>query len=305
MQKLKQLLSNYLVAIIMLGVVFTSTVVIPIPAEAYTITYSQPEQTVSEPAQAGITYSQDAKRYLPTSAVKANVTSSVEIATKAAKVTKETIAKGTKYATDLYIIDSGKPGPVVWVSGGVHGNETAGYTAAKKVTGYEIKKGKLLVLPEANKRAISADKRYVSPGDLNRDFPTTKSGSADSVLAKAILKAMKDHDVDWVMDMHEGYDYYKVKSTDSVGQSVIYYPSSKMTPLAKDIVNTLNKGISTSYKKFSLLKYPAKGSLARSAAVVCGANAFIFETCWKPALSTRVNYQLKALNILLDELNMR
>ena len=30
----------------------------------------------------------------------------------------------------MYVINSGKPGPVVMVVGGVHGNEKAGYTAA-------------------------------------------------------------------------------------------------------------------------------------------------------------------------------
>lgn len=221
-------------------------------------------------------------------------------------VTVKTLAKGTKYATKLYVIKSGKPGPVVMVVGGVHGNEKAGYTAAKKVTNYKIDRGTLLVLPEANKRAIKANKRYISSvGDLNRDFPTTKSGKADGTLAKAILKTMKDYKVDWVMDMHEGYNYSRLKSSSSVGQSIIYYPSKRTTPLAKDIVKSLNKNIKTSYKKFSLLRYPVKGSLARSAAVSCGANAFILETCTKQKLSTRVNYQTKALNMLLDELNMR
>jgi len=284
MQKSKKLLSNYLVALTMLGVILASTLVAPLPSHAYTISNSQSEAT-GEPLD------------IQTKAASTSET---------AKVTVKTLAAGTKYATKLYVIESGKPGPVVMVVGGVHGNEKAGYTAAKKVTDYQIKRGTLLVLPEANKRAIKANRRYISAeGDLNRDFPTTKSGKADSTLAKAILKTMKDYKVDWVMDMHEGYDYYKIKSTDSVGQSVIYYPSKKMTPLAKKIVNSLNKNISTSYKKFSLLRYPVKGSLARAAAVSCGANAFILETCTKQSLSTRVNYQIKALNVLLNELNMR
>lgn len=221
-------------------------------------------------------------------------------------VTVKKVASGTKYETELYVIESGKPGPVVMIVGGVHGNEKAGYTAAHKVADYNITRGTLLVLPEANKRAVDRNRRYVKgEGDLNRDFPTTKSGRADGVLSRAILKTMKNYDVDWVMDMHEGYDYSKKTTSSSVGQSIIYYPSSKMTPLAKDIVNSLNKNISTSYKKFSLLRYPVKGSLARSAAVACGANSFIFETCSKQKLSTRVNYQLKAVNMLLDDLNMR
>ncbi len=238
--------------------------------------------------------------------IKLNAATSNEATVNKAGVEVKTLASGTKYATELYVIRSGKPGPIVMVIGGVHGNETAGYKAALQVTKYRPSKGTLLVIPEANKRAIAAHKRVASGDiDLNRAFPTTKSGSAQGVLAKAILQAMKDYKVDWVMDMHEGYDYYKSTSSTSVGQSLIYYPSSEMTALAKSTVNSLNTGISSSSKKFSLLKYPVSGSAARAAAVTVGANSFIFETCSKEPLTTRINNQLKTANMLLSHLGMR
>lgn len=212
-------------------------------------------------------------------------------------VTVKTLAAGTKFATKMYIIDSGKAGPTVMITGGIHGNEKAGYTAAGKLTNYSIKKGKLIVIPRANVLAIAAGKRS-APGytDLNRQFPTSKSGAANGTLAKAIMKAVRDYDVDWLMDMHEGYNYAKVSK--SAGQSVIYYPSGTTVTTAKKIVNTLNKDVTKSSQKFSLLRYPASGSLARAAAL-SGANAFIFETCTKDKLSVRVNYQLEAAEIMM------
>ncbi len=226
--------------------------------------------------------------------------------TQSVKVEKETIASGTKYATDLYIIRSGKPGPVVMIVGGVHGNEVAGYKAADIIKDCSIKKGTLLVLPKANKRAVEIDRRYVKgEGDLNRDFPRTSSDSPDGTLAKAIYSTVKKYDVDWLMDMHEGYDFYKNKSTDSVGQTLIYYPANSTKQTVSAIVNKLNRGISNSYKEFTLLRYPVKGSLARSAGQFLGVNSFIFETCSKQSLSTRIDYQLKAAKILLEELGMK
>ena len=130
--------------------------------------------------------------------------------TQAATVQKKTLAAGTKYATELYIYKSGKPGPVVMIVGGVHGNETAGWKAATTAKNYKVKKGTLLVLPKANKRAVNIKKRYVAGvGDLNRQFPKTKSGTGNSILARAIYETIKTYKVDWLMDMHEGYDYYK------------------------------------------------------------------------------------------------
>ncbi|MBC7075137.1 MAG: succinylglutamate desuccinylase/aspartoacylase family protein [Syntrophomonadaceae bacterium] len=225
---------------------------------------------------------------------------------QSSKVQKETIASGTKYATDLYIIKSDEPGPVVMIVGGVHGNEVAGYKAASIIKDYSIKKGTLLVLPEANKRAVEIGRRYVTgEGDLNRDFPQTSSDSPDGTLAKAIYNTVKKYDVDWLMDMHEGYDFYKNKSTDSVGQTLIYYPRGSTKEVASRIISELNKGISSSYKEFTLLRYPVKGSLARSTGQFLGVNSFIFETCSKQTLSTRIDYQLQAADIMLKELGMK
>ena len=72
-----------------------------------------------------------------------------QTASSQTSVKVEKLAAGTKYETSLYIISSGKPGPVVMVVGGIHGNEKAGYTAARKITEYKITRGTLLVLPEA------------------------------------------------------------------------------------------------------------------------------------------------------------
>jgi hypothetical protein len=225
---------------------------------------------------------------------------------EAATTTKtRIIASGTKYATELYVIESGVPGPVVMIVGGVHGNETAGYRAAAQVKNYSVKKGTLLVIPQANKRAVAAGTRTMGGADLNRAFPTSKTDKPNNIMSTAIFKVVKDYNVDWLMDMHEGANYQKIKSSSSVGQSVIYYPNTKTKTVATRIVSNLNKGISTSYKKFSLLRYPVSGSLASASAKVYGVNSFIFESCSRDPLSTRISYQLKAANILLSYLQMK
>lgn len=225
-------------------------------------------------------------------------------ATVSRKVIK--LAAGTKYQTNLYVIKSSKPGPVVMITGGVHGNETAGYKAAALVKDYSITRGTLLVIPQANKLADEKHVRYLSSmGDLNRDFPRTSKESADNTLARAIYKVVKDYDVDWLMDMHEGYDYSTNKANSSVGQTLIYYPSTATATAAKKIVKSLNSNISSSYRQFHLLRYPVAGSLARSAGQFQKAHSFIFETCSKQALSTRISQQTKAAKTLLSHLNMR
>ncbi|MDD2620570.1 MAG: succinylglutamate desuccinylase/aspartoacylase family protein [Syntrophomonadaceae bacterium] len=219
-------------------------------------------------------------------------------------LSKETIATGTKYATDLFIIRSSNPGPVVMVVGGVHGNETAGYKAATLLKDYRIKNGTLLILPQANRRAVKSDVRFLcGEKDLNRCFPQSSSESADNILAKEIYRSVKKYKVDWLMDMHEGINYSRLST--SVGQSIVYYPDTATRKVSQKIIKNLNKNISTSYKKFDLLTYPTKGSLARASAQFLNTNSFILETCSRQLLSNRINYQLKASGTLLAELGMR
>ncbi len=222
------------------------------------------------------------------------------------KTTVTSILSDTEYETELYTINSNKPGPTVMVVGGVHGNEPSGYLSADDIKDWKISSGKLIVLPEANVKAIKADKR-TAPGekDLNRSFPQKESESADNKLATEIYSIAKSNKINWLIDLHEGYDYVRVKSNDSVGQSVIYYPTKEAKSISNKIVKNLNTGIKTNKEKFKLLRYPVKGSLARSSAECLDANAMIVETCTKSPLSTRKNYHERAVNLVLKELHMK
>lgn len=211
---------------------------------------------------------------------------------------------GTNYETTYYVIKSNKPGPTVFVSGGVHGNESAGYLAADQVAKYKVSSGTLIVLPRANVPAIQQGRRYASGDpDLNRSFPQAKGETADSPLAAAIWNLLEAHSPDWVIDMHEGIDYYKA-GTGSVGQTVIYHPTTEGEAVASKIVNTLNSEITESIRKFTLLRYPVKGGVTRSAADLLGAHSMELETSQKQTLNTRIQLQLKMMGVILDELGM-
>jgi predicted deacylase len=214
-----------------------------------------------------------------------------------------TIAQGTNYETDLFVVKGNDPGPVVLIVGGIHGNEAAGVKAAKQIKDLHIKRGTLLVLPEANKNAVEMEKRCV-PGewDLNRSFPASSRDKPSNPLSQAIYSLLADYSVDWVLDLHEGINYNRV--SDSVGQSVIYYERGNTGEYARSIVNTLNQDISSSTRKFSLLKNPVQGSLARSAAEYEECNAMIIETCMKDKLATRIDYHVEAVKVVLKKLNM-
>ena len=64
--------------------------------------------------------------------------------------------KGTNLDTDVFILDSGKPGAAALLLGGTHGNELAGTASAMvMVENSVMKAGKLIVIPYANRSALS------------------------------------------------------------------------------------------------------------------------------------------------------
>ena len=51
------------------------------------------------------------------------------------------LAKGTDWETPFYQRDSGIEGSIVFITGGIHGNEPAGARAAEQIRHWPIKRG--------------------------------------------------------------------------------------------------------------------------------------------------------------------
>lgn len=71
---------------------------------------------------------------------------------------------GTGADTRVFILDSGKPGPVVFIAGGTHANEIAGIVAATVLVEHAIpSSGRLLVIPNLNNSASSWTEHQGTP----------------------------------------------------------------------------------------------------------------------------------------------
>ena len=101
------------------------------------------------------------------------------------------ICAGTPQATPCYLIDSGKTGPVVMVVGGMHGDEE-GAAAAEQIRAWNVSRGKLVLLPQANRQGLLQHTRLqpaesnAALRDLNRNFPTKTNSAPHGALAAAI-----------------------------------------------------------------------------------------------------------------------
>lgn len=109
----------------------------------------------------------------------------------------------------VFIRSSKEPGPVVLISGGVHGDEINGVVTAKRIMeeldeGLELLKGTLIFIPLVNIYGFLSNSRTFPDGrDLNRSFPGSKKGSLASSIA-FILSNEIIPQIDYGIDFHTG-----------------------------------------------------------------------------------------------------
>ncbi len=148
-----------------------------------------------------------------------------------------------------FIIDSQRPGPTVYIIAGIHGNEISGVLASSHLESLKIKKGRLVILPEANKRALEDEKRTIpSLGDLNRAFPGVKKGRDVAELAFAISRHIDIMKPDIILDLHES-KHHNTNEVYALGHSIIFADFEAVT-IVEDIIKIMNKKIKDPYVYF-------------------------------------------------------
>lgn len=207
------------------------------------------------------------------------------------------------------IRDSGRPGPTVLITGGLHGDEPAGAEAATQIAGWTPSRGRWIVVPRANERALRAGTR-LSPGapkaerNLNRAFPV-RGGQVEPIgdVAQQLWRLIEEHEPEVLIDLHEGFDVHR-QNEKSVGSSVIWGGPQRAESLAEAMLESVNAELAES-EKFDRLKTPIGGSLARAFADTRHRPAFILETTTKGRpLPRRVRQHRILVHRLLTELKM-
>lgn len=109
----------------------------------------------------------------------------------------------------IFIRSSKNDGPVVLISGGIHGDEINGVVTAKKLLedfdqGIDLLRGTLIIIPLVNIYGFLSNSRTFPDGrDLNRSFPGSKKGSLASRIAY-ILNEEIIPQIDYGIDFHTG-----------------------------------------------------------------------------------------------------
>ncbi|MFN3800234.1 succinylglutamate desuccinylase/aspartoacylase family protein [Belliella pelovolcani] len=107
----------------------------------------------------------------------------------------------------VFIKRAKEDGPVVLISGGVHGDEINGIVAVKRMLEEDEitpSKGTVILIPLVNVYGFLSNSRTFPDGrDLNRSFPGSKKGSLASQIAFILTNEIIPL-IDYGIDMHTG-----------------------------------------------------------------------------------------------------
>lgn len=105
------------------------------------------------------------------------------------------------------VIRAEKPGPVLLLTGGLHGDEINGIEIVRRLIAdkhINLQKGTVIAIPLMNVYGFIQNVRGVPDGkDINRSFPGSKSGSLAKLVAFTIMNKIVPK-IDYGIDFHTG-----------------------------------------------------------------------------------------------------
>lgn len=208
---------------------------------------------------------------------------------------------GTPYQTAYYAKSGATPGPTIVVIGGVHGDEVAGYLAARQLKNWTVQSGTLVIVPEANVPAIKANRRFVGR-NMNALFPGKKDGDGNERLAYALWQLIKNSKPDLLLTLHESRGFYS-QDRARYGQTFTFDMPNYRDRFAA-VAATANAAIAPGRERFSLKMEAFPTCPTYCATRWLGVPATSIETARPLPLAKRVNYQMAALRAFFAEWKM-
>jgi len=219
------------------------------------------------------------------------------------------LLEGTPLATQWFEVRGPCAGPTVVITAGAHGDEIAGPIAAEQIRYWPLRRGRLLVLPRANIRALRAGRR-TTPGEspalsnLNRNYPSAHLPEPRGELARAVFGWIQSAQPDWLLDLHEGKGVHATTPS-SVGRTLIVSQSPLARQMATQLWRRVNATVTELQLRFTILTSGGvTGGLSRAVWERLGVHSMTLETAKGDPLSLRVRQHRIMVHELLQRLEM-
>ena len=222
-------------------------------------------------------------------------------ATRAQTQTSGVLMPGTRFQTSYFVKTGANPGPTIVVIGGLHGDEVAGYLAARQLKNWTVQSGTLVVVPDANAPAICANRRFVGR-NMNALFSGKADGDGNQRLAAALWDLIKKSKPDLLLTLHESRGFY-AQDRARYGQTFTFdFPTYRDRFAA--VIESVNATIAPKRERFSLKMEAFSTCPTYCATKYLGIAATSIETARPLPLNARVKYQLAALGAFFAEWNL-
>ena len=209
---------------------------------------------------------------------------------------------GSEWKNAVVCLRGEQDGPVIYFVCGLHGDETAGWTAGNLLKDATLRAGTVYILSPANLYGAQHDQRKTkSARDANRYFPGKPDGFDAEQIDDAIYRDILDKAPDLVLDLHEGLVH--TDGEDDLGNSVICEDVSLMSELIWDVMVAAESGALCG--GLTLYGSPPEGSLNHEVTKQLGIPVITVETSRGEALERRVDKQLELAEFILAHEGLR
>lgn len=191
----------------------------------------------------------------------------------------------------VYQREGRSDGPVIYIVGGTHGDETAGWQAAAALRQAEPASGTLYIAAPLNAYGAQHNQRKTQQErDINRNFPGSPDGCDAEQIAWAVYQDIQDKRPDLVLDLHEAHPDTGIR--DALGNSIICQDIQPVSDLILDMLEQI--------EPLTLYGSPPAGSLNRTVSEELSIPVITIETDRGEELGARIQKQLDVVQFVLD-----
>lgn len=173
------------------------------------------------------------------------------------------LATGSAMAIPVEVVHGLRPGPRLWLSGAIHGDELNGIEVIRQVLADTTPRrlsGTLIAVPIVNVFGFITESRYLPDRrDLNRSFPGSARGSLASRLAHLLMTQVVqgcDHGI----DLHTGSD-----------------DRTNLPHVRADLTDPLTRELALAFAPALMIHASVRDGSLRAAATGAGARVLVFE----------------------------
>jgi len=191
----------------------------------------------------------------------------------------------------VHVLTGEEEGPAIYIVGGTHGDELAGWYASVLLKKASVRTGTVYIVAPFNQYGAGHVQRETRDGrDLNRHFPGDPAGNEAERMAAALYADIQDKKPDLVLDLHEAR--YHTDGRDNLGGSVICQDMGLISDLVLSLLTESDGGTLPVTRPLTLYGSPPEGSLNRTVTLELGIPVITVETDRREALNLRVKDQL-------------